>query len=155
MRELQAVFRVTVLESHGMTEAAHQMASNPLPPQNRKPRSVGLPAGPDMAMIDERGQVLPVGATGEIVIRGADVTAGYHRNEKANGESFTQGRFRTGDLGHVDDDGFFYITGRKKEMINRGGENISPREIDESMVRQEVDRPFHLDVEPPVRFKLL
>ena len=134
MAELEETFRVPVIESYGMTEAAHQMASNPLPPAVRKPGSVGLPAGPEMAIMDEEGNLLPAAETGEIVIRGSNVTAGYANNPAANEAAFTNGWFRTGDLGCTDEDGYFSITGRKKEMINRGGENISPREIDEALL---------------------
>ncbi len=135
MRDLEDTFSVPVLESYGMTEAAHQMASSPLPPGLRKAGSVGLSAGPDMGIMDEEGNLLDVGATGEIVIRGANVTAGYADNPDANKTAFTDGWFRTGDLGRIDEDGYFLITGRKKEMINRGGENISPREIDEALMK--------------------
>ena len=134
MGALEKRFRVPVIESYGMTEAAHQMASNPLPPAERKPGSVGLPAGPDMAVMDDDGNLLAPGETGEIVIRGDNVTAGYANNPEANAESFTNGWFRTGDLGHTDDNGYFYITGRSREMINRGGETIAPREIDDALL---------------------
>lgn len=135
MDELERTFMVPVVESYGMTEAAHQMASNPLPPAVRKPGSVGLPAGPEMAIIDEQGQLLPAGETGEIVIRGPSVTSGYAHNPEANQAAFVNGWLRTGDRGRTDQDGYFYITGRTKEMINRGGENISPREIDEVLLQ--------------------
>lgn len=134
MMKLEETFRVPVIESYGMTEAAHQMASNPLPPADRKPGSVGLPAGPDMAIMDDDGKLLTVGEIGEIVIRGTNITTGYANNPAANSAAFTDGWFRTGDRGRMDDDGYFYITGRTKEMINRGGENISPREIDEVLL---------------------
>jgi oxalate---CoA ligase len=134
MAELEATFRVPVIESYGMTEAAHQMASNPLPPAERKPGSVGLPAGPEMAVMDDEGRLLPAGEVGEIVIRGPNVTAGYVNNAEANQAAFTDGWFRSGDLGRTDRDGYFYIAGRRKEMINRGGEKISPREIDEVLL---------------------
>lgn len=134
MAELEQTFGVPVIESYGMTEAAHQMASNPLPPAVRKPGSVGLPAGPEMAIMDEEGQLLPAGATGEIVIRGTNVTGGYANNPQANEAAYTKGWFRTGDRGYTDDDGYFYVTGRTKEMINRGGEKLSPREIDEVLL---------------------
>ena len=134
MEALEERFQVPVIESYGMTEASHQMASNPLPPARRKPGSVGMPAGPEMAIMDDAGRLLGAKAIGEIVIRGPSVTSGYTNNAKANEESFVDGWFRTGDLGRSDDDGYFFITGRKKEMINRGGENISPREIDEALL---------------------
>ena len=137
MTDLEATFDVPVIESYGMTEAAHQMASNPLPPEERKPGSVGLPAGPEMAIMDDDGNLLPAGETGEIVIRGPGVTQGYIENPDANAEAFDHGWFRTGDLGVIDADGYFTISGRRKEMINRGGENISPREIDEALLEHE------------------
>jgi acyl-CoA synthetase (AMP-forming)/AMP-acid ligase II len=123
-----------VIEAYGMTEAAHQMACNPLPPLIRKPGTVGLPAGPEIAIMDEAGTLLPPGTTGEIVIRGENVTAGYESNPKANAEAFTNGWFRTGDQGVQDTEGYVTITGRLKEIINRGGEKISPREIDEVLM---------------------
>jgi acyl-CoA synthetase (AMP-forming)/AMP-acid ligase II len=132
--ELEAVFNAPLIESYGMTEASHQMASNPLPPAVRKPGTVGRAAGPEIAIMDEAGSLLPAGSTGEIVIRGPNVTAGYENNPKANGEAFTQGWFRTGDQGTMDADGYLSITGRLKEIINRGGEKISPREVDEVLM---------------------
>jgi acyl-CoA synthetase (AMP-forming)/AMP-acid ligase II len=132
--ELEATFHTPVVEAYGMTEAAHQMACNPLPPLIRKPGTVGLPAGPEIAIMDEAGTLLPPGTTGEIVIRGENVTAGYESNPKANAEAFTNGWFRTGDQGVQDTEGYVTITGRLKEIINRGGEKISPREIDEVLM---------------------
>ncbi|HMB72791.1 MAG TPA: acyl--CoA ligase [Gammaproteobacteria bacterium] len=134
MVELEETFGAPVVEAYGMTEAAHQMASNPLPPKARKPGSVGLPAGPEVAIMDTAGKLLPSGEIGEIVIRGPNVTAGYKNNDQANAEAFTNGWFRTGDQGVVDDDGYFRLTGRLKEIINRGGEKISPREVDEVLL---------------------
>jgi len=134
MADLEETFKVPVIESYGMTEAAHQMASNPLPPARRKPGSVGLAAGPEMAILGDDGNLLPPGQTGEIVVRGSNVTAGYANAPEANQAAFRGGWFRTGDLGRMDPEGYFYITGRKKEMINRGGESISPREIDEVLM---------------------
>jgi acyl-CoA synthetase (AMP-forming)/AMP-acid ligase II/acyl carrier protein len=134
MMELEETFRVPVIESYGMTEAAHQMASNPLPPRMRKPGSVGVAAGPEVAIMDEAGTLFPPGQTGEIVIRGANVAGGYENNPAANQTAFTQGWFRTGDQGHLDVDGYLFISGRIKEIINRGGEKISPREVDEVLL---------------------
>jgi oxalate---CoA ligase len=135
IRELEDVFKAPLIESYGMTEAAHQMASNPLPPAVRKPGSVGIAAGPEVAIMGEGGGLLPRGETGEIVIRGPNVTAGYENNPKANAEGFTSpehgGWFRTGDQGVMDAEGYISITGRLKEIINRGGEKVSPREVDE------------------------
>ena len=134
MAELEQAFGAPVIESYGMTEASHQMASNPLPPRPRKPGTVGVAAGPEVAIMDEAGRLLPMGATGEVVIRGPNVTSGYENNPRANAESFVQGWFRTGDLGQFDADGYLSITGRLKEIINRGGEKISPREVDEVLM---------------------
>jgi acyl-CoA synthetase (AMP-forming)/AMP-acid ligase II len=120
-----------VIEAYGMTEAAHQMASNPLPPARRKPGTVGLAAGPEVRVMTEGGESAPPGTSGEIVIRGENVMQGYQSNPEANEAAFSGGWFRTGDQGTLDPDGYLTITGRLKEIINRGGEKISPREVDE------------------------
>ena len=132
--ELEAAFKAPLIESYGMTEATHQMASNPLPPAVRKPGTVGVAAGPEVAIRSEDGRLLARGETGEIVIRGPNVTAGYENNPKANAEGFADGWFRTGDQGVMDADGYISITGRLKEIINRGGEKVSPREVDEILM---------------------
>ena len=132
--ELEAIFKAPLVEAYGMTEATHQMCSNPLPPAVRKPGSVGLPAGPEVAIMAEDGTLLPRGSVGEIVIRGANVTRGYENNDKANAEAFVNGWFRTGDQGQMDADGYVSLTGRLKEIINRGGEKVSPREVDEILM---------------------
>jgi oxalate---CoA ligase len=134
IKELEEVFGAPVIESYGMTEAAHQMSSNPLPPGTRKPGTVGIAAGPEVRVIDADGHPLPPGVPGEIGIRGENVTAGYENNPKANADAFTNGWFRTGDQGVMDADGYLTITGRLKEIINRGGEKISPREVDEVLL---------------------
>lgn len=134
MSRLEAVFGVPVIESYGMTEAAHQMASNPLPPRIRKPGSVGVAAGPEIVILDETGQQLAAGTTGEIAIRGANVTSGYVNHPAATAAAFTHGWFRTGDQGYQDEEGYLFITGRLKEMINRGGEKVAPREVDEVLL---------------------
>jgi len=134
IRELEATFNAPLIESYGMTEAAHQMASNPLPPRVRKPGAVGIAAGPEVAIMDNDGNLLPAGSIGEIVIRGDNVTRGYQNNPKANAEAFTHGWFRTGDQGVMDEEGYVTLTGRLKEIINRGGEKISPREVDEVLM---------------------
>jgi oxalate---CoA ligase len=131
--ELEAAFRCPVIEAYGMTEATHQMASNPLN-GIRKPGSVGVPTGPEIAIMDEAGLLMSPGETGEVVIRGENVTAAYENNPKANGEAFVNGWFRTGDQGVIDADGYLTLTGRLKEIINRGGEKISPREVDEALM---------------------
>ncbi|MEA2632283.1 MAG: oxalate---CoA ligase [Chloroflexota bacterium] len=134
IQELEATFGAPLIESYGMTEASHQMASNPLPPGKRVPGAVGVAAGPEVAIMDERGDLLPPGRTGEIVIRGENVTLGYENNPEANAAAFTNGWFRTGDQGVMSEDGYLSITGRLKEIINRGGEKISPREVDEVLM---------------------
>ncbi len=134
MLELEDQFGVPVLEAYGMTEAAHQMSSNPLPPAKRLPGSVGPGTGVDVAIMDEAGTLQSVGGKSEVVIRGANVTHGYEDNPEANASSFTNGWFRTGDEGIIDAEGYLTLTGRLKEIINRSGEKISPREIDEVLL---------------------
>lgn len=134
MQELEDVFGCPVIEAYGMTEASHQMASNPLPDAPRKPGSVGIAAGPEVAIMSEDGIILDARETGEIVIRGENVFSGYESNPAANAEAFTDGWFRTGDQGIMDDEGYISITGRLKEIINRGGEKFSPREVDETLM---------------------
>ena len=134
MAELEETFGCPVIEAYGMTEATHQMASNPMPPAPRKPGTVGIAAGPEVAIMGEQGEFLKGGETGEIVIKGDNVTAGYENNPIANAENFINGWFRTGDQGILDDEGYISITGRLKEIINRGGEKISPREVDEVLM---------------------
>ncbi len=132
--ELEKVFNCPVIESYGMTEAAHQMASNPLPMAKRVPGSVGIAAGPEVAIMGEDGVLLPPETIGEVVIRGENVTLGYENNPKANAEAFTNGWFRTGDQGVMNAEGYLTLTGRLKEIINRGGEKISPREVDDVLM---------------------
>jgi acyl-CoA synthetase (AMP-forming)/AMP-acid ligase II len=134
MAELEATFGCPVIESYGMTEAAHQMASNRLPPGLRKPGSVGAAAGPEVAVMAPDGQLLQPGDTGEIVIRGPNVTAGYENNPDANAMAFAHGWFHTGDQGVLDEDFYLRVTGRLKEIINRGGEKISPLEVDDVLM---------------------
>ncbi len=129
--ELAETFDCPVIEAYGMTEATHQMASNPLPPGVQKPGFVGQPAGPEIAILDPEGKEVAQGGVGEICIRGDNVTPGYDNNPKANAESFTNGWFRTGDQGFFDEDGYLKVTGRIKEIINRGGEKVSPLEVDD------------------------
>jgi acyl-CoA synthetase (AMP-forming)/AMP-acid ligase II len=134
MRDLEDRFGAPVLEAYGMTEAAHQMASNPLPPGKRLPGSVGRGTDVAIGIMDDAGRHLDAGQRGEVVIKGPNVTAGYESNPEANATSFVDGWFRTGDQGVLDADGYLTLVGRLKELINRGGEKISPREIDEVLL---------------------
>lgn len=128
--DLNDVFSCPVIEAYGMTEATHQMTSNPLPPKQQKAGFVGLPAGPEVCIMNENGEVLKQGDEGEVCIKGENVTLGYDNNEEANKTSFTNGWFRTGDQGYFDNEGYLKISGRLKEIINKGGEKISPLEVD-------------------------
>ena len=132
--QLEARFGAPVLEAYGMTEASHQMSSNLLPPGDRMPGTVGKGTGVDIAIMDDDGNLLSAGGRAEVVIRGANVTHGYHNNPDANAEAFTNGWFRTGDQGFLDDAGTLTLTGRIKELINRGGEKISPLEVDAALL---------------------
>jgi oxalate---CoA ligase len=134
LAQLESRFGAPVLEAYAMTEASHQMTSNPLPPAVHKPGSVGRGANVDVAVMDEAGNLLPSGSQGEVVIRGANVTRGYHKNPEANAAAFTNGWFRTGDRGFFDNDGYLSLIGRIKELINRGGEKISPLEVDAALL---------------------
>jgi acyl-CoA synthetase (AMP-forming)/AMP-acid ligase II len=134
MAKMESVFGAPVLEAYGMTEASHQMASNPQPPAERKPGSVGPGTGVRISIMDDAGNHLGAGERGEVVIQGPNVVSGYENNPEANAKSFTAGWFRTGDQGFLDADGYLTLTGRIKELINRGGEKIGPREIDEILL---------------------
>ena len=134
MADIEERFGVPILEAYGMTEAAHQMASNPLPPGARKAGSVGRGTAVEIAILDEAGDQLPTGTVGEVSIKGPNVFGGYEGNAQANAESFSHGWFRTGDQGHLDGEGYLTLVGRLKELINRGGEKISPREVDETLL---------------------
>ena len=129
-KNLNEVFNCPVIEAYGMTEATHQMTSNPLPPKQQKAGFVGIPAGPEVCIMDDNGNILKQGNVGEICIKGDNVTLGYENNDDANKTSFTNGWFRTGDQGYFDNDGYLKISGRLKEIINKGGEKISPLEVD-------------------------
>ena len=135
--QLVETFGVPVIEAYGMTEAAHQMCSNPLPPGEAIPGSVGIASGPEVAIMDERGKLLPTGKLGEVVIRGDNVMTGYHSNPEANAAAFSDGWFRTGDQGFLDPRGYLHLNGRLKELINRGGEKISPIEVDTVLLQHE------------------
>ena len=133
-QQLEAAFGCPVVEAYAMTENAHQMTSNQLPPGKRKPGFVGCAAGPEVAIMSPGGALLGPHAEGEVVTRGPNVTAGYENNPKANAEGFAHGWFHTGDQGFMDEDGYLKITGRLKEIINRGGEKVAPVEVDEVLL---------------------
>lgn len=133
--DMEELFGVPVLEAYGMTEAAHQMTSNPLPPDRRMIGSVGKATGLSVAIMDDEGNFIATGSPGEIVIKGPNVIDGYERNPEVNATSFSSGWFRTGDQGILDEGGYLTITGRLKEFINRSGEKISPKEIDEVLLQ--------------------
>ena len=135
MLQLEARFGAPVLEAYGMTEASHQMASNPLPPAERRPGTVGTGTGVRIGVLDDAGGLVPQGSPGEVVIQGPSVIDGYANNPEANASSFIDGWFRTGDQGRLDADGYLSLVGRIKEMINRGGEKIAPREIDDVLLQ--------------------
>jgi acyl-CoA synthetase (AMP-forming)/AMP-acid ligase II len=140
MEKMERVFGAPVLESYGMTETSHQIAANPLPPAARKPGSVGPGTGVRIGIMGgdagngAAGKLLAAGVRGEVVIKGPTVVSGYENNPEANASSWTDGWFRTGDQGFLDADGYLTLTGRIKELINRGGEKIGPREIDECLL---------------------
>lgn len=133
LRSLEELLGAPVIETYGMTERT-PIAINPLPPGLRKPGSVGLPAGVEIALLDEAGGCVPAGAAGEIAIKGPGVIERYENNPDANASAFIDGWFRTGDQGRFDEDGYLFITGRLKEIVNRGGQKISPRDIDEALL---------------------
>jgi acyl-CoA synthetase (AMP-forming)/AMP-acid ligase II len=132
---MEATFNAPVIESYSMTEAAHLMTTNPLPPQVRKRGCVGYGFGVEAAIMDDDGNLLPQGSLGEVVVKGANVIDGYENNPDANAKAFVGGWFRTGDQGILDEDGYLRLTGRLKELINRGGEKISPLEVDDVLLR--------------------
>jgi acyl-CoA synthetase (AMP-forming)/AMP-acid ligase II/thioesterase domain-containing protein len=143
--ELEQTFGVPVVEAYGMTEAAHQMTSNPLPPGVHKPGSVGRAAHLEVGILDADGRPLGVGEPGEVAIRGATVFDGYEANPGANAEAFVDGWFRTGAEGYLDEDGYLFLRGRIKEIINRAGEKVSPGEVEDALLR-------HPDVVQAVSF---
>jgi len=135
IHKMEDVFGVPFVEAYGMTEAAHQMTSNPLPPRHRKPGSVGVGAGLRISIMDKAGNHLGTNQRGEVAIQGANVFRGYANNPEANAHAFVHGWFRTGDEGLLDEDCYLYLTGRIKDIIIRGGENIAPHEVDEILLR--------------------
>lgn len=137
MLNIEQRFGCPVVEAYGMTEAAHQMASNPLPPGERKPGTVGKATGLAIGIMDQEDNLLGAQQVGEVVIQGDNVMEGYHQNPEANAAAFSGVWFRTGDQGFLDEQGYLTLVGRLKELINRGGEKISPREIDEALLSHE------------------
>ena len=135
IHKIEGLFGVPFVEAYGMTEAAHQMTSNPLPPRHRKAGSVGVGTGLRISIMDKEGNQLVTDQRGEIAIQGANVFRGYENNPEANARAFVQGWFRTGDEGMLDADCYLHLTGRIKDIIIRGGENIAPHEIDEILMR--------------------
>ncbi len=131
---LEEAFGVPAIEAYGMTEAAHQMTSNPLPPGERKAGSVGLPTGIEIALLGADGEPVPAGQEGRVAIKGPTVFSGYESNAEANAESFVDGWFLTGDEGTLDDDGYLFLRGRSKEIINRGGEKVAPAEVEDAIL---------------------
>jgi acyl-CoA synthetase (AMP-forming)/AMP-acid ligase II len=135
IHKMEGIFGVPFVEAYGMTEAAHQMTSNPLPPRHRKAGSVGVGAGIRISIMDAPGNHLGTDQRGEVVIQGANVFRGYENNPEANARAFVNGWFRTGDQGFLDEDCYLHLTGRIKDIIIRGGENIAPHEIDEVLLK--------------------
>jgi len=134
IHKMEEIFSVPFVEAYGMTEASHQMSSNPLPPRHRKPGSVGPATGIRISIMDAQGKHLAKGERGEVVIQGPSVFSGYENNPEANAASFVKGWFRTGDQGFLDEDTYLHLTGRIKDLIIRGGENVAPREVDEVLL---------------------
>jgi acyl-CoA synthetase (AMP-forming)/AMP-acid ligase II/acyl carrier protein len=135
MERLESLLGVPVIEAYGMTEASHQMASNPLVPGGRVAGSVGRPAGVEIRVVDSAGNPKMANEVGDIVVKGDSVTAGYLDNPEANAEAFQGDWFRTGDQGFFDESGYLHLSGRAKEIINRGGEKVFPREVDDILMR--------------------
>ena len=134
MLGMEKILQIPILEAYGMTEASHQMSSNPLPPGKRVPGTVGQGTGVEIGTMSDAGKLLASGERGEVVIKGSNVTLGYENNDEANKASFTDGWFRTGDEGIIDQQQYLTLVGRIKELINRSGEKISPLEIDDILL---------------------
>jgi acyl-CoA synthetase (AMP-forming)/AMP-acid ligase II len=137
LEQWEQTFKVPMIETLGLTETAGTVASNPLPPAARKPGSVGLPYGNEIIIVDDKGNECPPQTVGELIIRGSNLLDLYYKNPEATAASIRQGWFYTGDLGKKDEEGYIFITGRSKELIIRGGENIAPREIDDVLYKHE------------------
>jgi acyl-CoA synthetase (AMP-forming)/AMP-acid ligase II len=135
-RAFEDSFGIRIVETMGLTETAAQILSNPLPPATGKYGSPGIPFGNEVTVVDDQGKELPRGQVGELVVRGANLMSGYYKNPEATAGALKgDGWFYTGDLGYQDEDGYFFITGRIKELIIKGGENVAPREIDEVLLQ--------------------
>ena len=135
-RAFEAKFGIGIIETMGLTETVAPAFSNPLEPTQRKVGSVGRASGCEARVVNAAAEAQADGTVGEVLIRGPQVMAGYYKNDEATAAAFHPGRWlRTGDLGYRDADGFFFITGRIKELIIKGGENIAPREIDEALLK--------------------
>jgi len=134
-QRIEGILDVPLLEAYGMTEAAHQMSTNPLPPKPHKAGSVGLASGIRISIMDKEGNHLKEKQRGEVVIQGDSVFRGYEGNPEANASAFSHGWFRTGDEGELDAEGYLHLKGRIKDIIIRGGENISPQEVDDVLLR--------------------
>lgn len=135
IQKIEGIFGVPFVQAYGMTEAAHQMTSNPLPPRHRKAGSVGVGAGIRITVMDKQGNHIGNNQRGEIAIQGASVFRGYENNADANARAFVEGWFRTGDEGYLDEDCYLHLTGRIKDIIIRGGENVAPHEVDEILLK--------------------
>ena len=132
--DLETAFKVPLIEGYGMTETVHMITCNPLPPGRRKPASVGPSVGPEVAIMDANGKQCPIGISGEVVVRGNVVMSGYESNPEANRSAFFGEWFRTGDIGHFDEDNYLFLEGKLKEIINRGGEKVAPQEVDAALL---------------------
>jgi acyl-CoA synthetase (AMP-forming)/AMP-acid ligase II len=133
-RSYEETVGVPLVEAYGMTEAAHQMASNPLPPRERRPGTVGLGTGTEVVALDDDWRPVRAGEEGEVAVRGPSVVSEYLDNPSATAAAFRDGWFRTGDVGKLSDDGYLSLVGRLKELINRAGEKISPYEVEDVLL---------------------
>ena len=134
MAAFEQTFAVPVIEIFGMTETAGVITGNPLPPARRISGSVGVSAGAEVRVVDAAGKPLPANQIGEVVVRGGNVMRGYEGDAAGNAQVFLDGWFRSGDLGYLNEDGYLFLSGRLKDMINRGGEKVSPHEVDEILL---------------------
>ncbi|MBV1903158.1 MAG: non-ribosomal peptide synthetase, partial [Marinosulfonomonas sp.] len=145
MKDLEKLFDVPVIQTFGMTEASPLITSTRLAPHQRKPNSVGSSCGTELAILDTGSGIIAKGKVGEVAIKGANVFTGYEGDESANSASFRNGWFITGDRGYLDEDGDLFLTGRTKDMINRGGEKISPAEVEAAVL-------YHPSIEQAATF---